>query len=153
MKQYRPWYWAITERGQGPDYYFDATFAPQNAAQLAVLVQRYLPTGFVRNEAHTSAIQYLNDDAYNKLQALKQREDVRIWFSATIEVYGSRLSIYHQLGGGQDYGETSLLRDLAQSPELTLLQWRVGYGGDGYAHGDAAGGNDDTSLLAYLKPI
>ena len=142
MKQDRPWYWAITERGQGPDYYFDATFAPQNAAQLAVLVQRYLPTGFVRNEAHTSAIQYL-----------KQSEDVLILFSATIDVYVSRLSIYHQLGGGQDYGETSLLRDLAQSPELTLLQWRVGYGGDGYAHGDAAGGNGDTSLLAYLKPI
>ncbi len=151
MPTKHPWYWAITECQQGPDYDFRATFAPQDALQLTTLVQRYLPKGFVRHEANTAEIQYLDIDTHNKLQAQQRDADVRIWFSATIAVLGSELSIYYELGGAQDYGETSLVKALAQATELTLCQWRVCYGGDGYAGGEAAQGNDATSLLAYLN--
>ncbi|NEQ43800.1 MAG: hypothetical protein F6K00_09680 [Leptolyngbya sp. SIOISBB] len=153
MQANHPWYWRITECQQGPDYYFLATFAPQDSPQLAALVQRYLPQRFVRNEANTAAIQYLDDSTYRKLQALQQGEDVRIWFSATIEVLGPELSICHRLGGGQDYAEASLIRALAQAPELTLCQWRVSYGGDGYAGGNVAQGDSPDSLLAYLNGL
>jgi hypothetical protein len=47
--------------------------------------------------------------------------------------------------------ETSLLATLAAAPELTLVDWSVAYGGDGYSSGQLASGTSAPELLAYLR--
>ena len=145
-----PWFWAITDQRQGPDFAFWATFAPNDAAQLATFIERYRPSQFIRHSANPDTIQYWDAHAYGKLQAQQRGEDAPIWVAATLDVRGHELSIYHHMGG-QDYHDTPLINALAHAPELTLHQWRVSYGGDGYGGGDAAQGTEAQSLVAYLK--
>jgi hypothetical protein len=98
----------------------------------------------------TRYAQYVDRHTYEKLQAQARGEDTPVWVAATIEVCDHTLSITNLLGGDDD-GETALLIEIAQAANLTMQQWRVSYGGDGYAGGDVAQGNDPHSLLAYLN--
>jgi len=151
-----PWYWKIQALGQGPDYYFDATFAPEAAARLATLVHQQLPPGFVHHPGQRRRCpcayyaQYLDAHTDSTLQAIHRGEDVRVWGNAKIEVCDHELFIAHSLSGW-DYGDTSLIYAIARSPELILQRWRVHYGGDGYTGGEVAHGDSDASLRAYLN--
>ena len=151
-----PWHWQIRALGQGPDYYFWATFRPDEADPLAALVAQHRPPDFLHHLAarpphHTIRYaQYVDRRTYEKLQAQAKGEDIRVWLAATIEVCDHSLCVSNLLGGG-DYGETPLLIKLAQTSELILQHWRVSYGGDGYTGGDVAHGDDADSLLTYLS--
>ena len=46
MGTFQDWFWEIKECGQGPHYYFSATFAPSDAERLAALVRQYPLSGF-----------------------------------------------------------------------------------------------------------
>jgi hypothetical protein len=151
-----PWYWQIQALGQGPDYYFWATFLPHEADPLAAFVARHHPPNFCHHRTAraphrmTCYAQYVDRHTYEKLQAQARGEDIPVWVAATIEVCDHTLSITNLLGGDDD-GETALLIEIAQAANLTMQQWRVSYGGDGYAGGDVAQGNESHSLLAYLN--
>jgi len=145
-----PWFWAITDQQQGPDFAFCATVAPTEAAPLAALVEQHVSPHFLRHTASADHIEYWDAAAHAKFCAQQQGADSPIWFGATIDLRGPTLRIHHYLGG-QDYQDTPLIAALAQAPHLTLRHWRVSYGGDGYAGGDVAQGTDGQSLAAYLQ--
>ncbi len=46
MSKFHNWFWEIKECGQGPHYYFSATFAPSDAERLAALVRQHPLSGF-----------------------------------------------------------------------------------------------------------
>lgn len=120
-------------------------------------VDERLPDTFCANNfallgPHTGAVcrQYLDLDTAGKWQARQRGADVRIWFSAMIEICEPTLWITHTLGG-QDFGDTPLVMALAHTTELRLEHWEIGYGGDGYTCGVVAQGFDNPSLAAYLS--
>ncbi|MEO0457619.1 MAG: hypothetical protein AAF152_13715 [Cyanobacteria bacterium P01_A01_bin.114] len=158
----REWFWKIEQLRQGPDYYFCATFEPTDAVNLAAIVRQNLPASFVHNETFVDAHDqqkhviydaYLDKRAYDKLVAMeKGGEPQNIWFLGSIKVRDHELFVSHMLAG-VEYGETDLIVAIAQSPNLTLRKWRVSYGGDGYASGEAASGASTTELLEYLGGV
>jgi len=72
-----------------------------------------------------------------------------------IECCGNDLTIERGYGGypggPADQAETDLLVALARAATLTLVQWQVVAGGDGFASEGVAQGTDSAALLAYLK--
>ncbi|MEM9906310.1 MAG: hypothetical protein AAF921_14930 [Cyanobacteria bacterium P01_D01_bin.44] len=158
----REWFWEIKALRQGPDYYFCATFGLTDAAKLAAMVCQQLPAGFVRNtrfietdrqQTYEIYDHYLDENTYGKWVEMENGgEPCNIWLSGSIEVCGYELFISNTLAGG-GYGETDLIVAIAQASDLTLRQWRVSYGGDGYAGGEAAHGDSAAGLLEYLGVV
>ncbi len=158
MIKARDWFWKIKEIGQGPDYIFIATFDPSDAERLAKTVCQHLPPGFVRNENFINLHKrgscliyesYLDQHTHDRLTAMPdsaKREN--IWYNGEIEVRDNQLIIENILAGGM-YGETELIIAIAQSPDLTMQEWKVAY--SGYAWGKVAGGTSAASLLDYLE--
>jgi hypothetical protein len=161
----RDWFWQLATAGQGPDWFFGATFAPADATSLALRVHHQRLPGFVYQRIadgpcriHTQPHAYdLYADAHNAAALANNiagQEASNIWVYHVIEVCGPQLAIERGYGGYPDsHGatETNLLRALAQAPELTLVSWEVGYGGQGYPAGQIAAGATAAELLAYLE--
>ena len=154
----RNWFWKIEEIRQGPDYIFIATFAEQDAENLARLVQQHLPPDFIeedtqfikpewRGDCHYYHL-YFDRHTYQRSQMMRENNtQENIWFYAEIEVADHELKLSNILAG-INYGETPLLAALANSSELTLTNWKVVYAG--YSVGDVASGSSASSLLEYL---
>lgn len=154
----RDWFWKIEEIRQGPDYIFIATFAEEDAENLARLVQQHLPPNFVednqsikpewRGNSHHYHL-YLDRHTYQRLQTMRENNtQENIWYYAEIEVCDHELKLSNILAAG-NYGETPLLAALASSSELTLKNWKVVYAG--YTVGDVASGSSASSLREYLQ--
>ncbi len=160
------WFWQLQADKLGPDWFFFAQFAPADAAALSAAVRRHAPPSFVYSQlrddicrSHRQPHSYeLYSDPHSapQLQAnLAGTTPSNIWIYHLIECCGSDLTIERGYGGypggAADQEETDLLIALARAPELTLLQWQVVAGGDGFASESVAQGTDGATLLAYLK--
>ena len=153
------WFWQIKETGGGPDYFFSATFIPSDGARLADIVKCYLPVFYVYDadnifsgNAHFEGCgtyeRYCDQHTYERVRQLKvSNTQENIYHYAEIQVCDHQLYISHVLSGGT-YDDTALVTALAQSPDLTLKEWTIGY--SGYATGIVAHGVDSQSLLSYL---
>ncbi|MDA0268138.1 MAG: hypothetical protein O2890_07355 [Cyanobacteria bacterium] len=53
--------------------------------------------------------------------------------------------------GNDPLGEDAFIHPALLSPALTLIQWRVMAGGEGYATQDFGQGNDVNSFLQYCR--
>ena len=160
MNKQRSWFWQIKEMGNGPDYFFCATFDKSDAERLAVLVRHHLPSIYVHDaervfsgNAHFSDCvvceHYCDQHTYNRaLQMKKIGIQQNIYYFADIQVCDHQLAIYHGLSGGM-YDDTTLVIALAQSPDLTLNEWKLGY--NGYSLCEVARGTNALSLFAYLQ--
>ena len=160
MSKQRSWFWQIEEIGNGPNYFFYATFDKSDAERLPILVRQHLPSiyvyteeGFFPGNAHFSDCvvyeRYCDQHTYDRaLQMKKSGIQESIYYYAEIQVCDHQLFIDHVLSGGI-YDDTALVIALAQSPDLTLNEWKVGY--NGYSWGEVARGASSLSLLAYLQ--
>jgi hypothetical protein len=161
----RDWFWQLAAASQGPDWLFAAAFAPDDATRLAELARRHELPGFAYQRiadrpcrVHPQPHAYdLYVDAGNAAALTKNiagSESRNIWVYHTIEVCGPQITIERGYGGYPDaHGatETGLIGTLAQAPELTLVRWEVGYGGQGYPSGQVASGATAAELLGYLR--
>jgi hypothetical protein len=161
----RDWFWQIQASGQGPDWFLVASFAADDAGRLAALVAQQPLPGFARYQARAGARQghrsdhdiYIDQVNYAVLAAnLEGGRPQNIWVYHMIEVCGADLTLERGYGGYPDaHGttETDLIRTLARQAELTLGEWSVGYGGQGYPSGQVAAGSGAARLLAYLEDV
>jgi hypothetical protein len=154
MSKYRDWFWQISEKGGGPDYFFMATFDPSDVRRLSNKVRQYLSPEYVRDEnfgrpnryQHYSLYEcYLDKNAYQNM-LLK----CNCWIYTQIEVVDHKLYIENGYGVGRD-NDTNFIIALATSPDLTLCNWQVSAGGQGYNYVEIAYGSNTNDLLNYLK--
>ena len=160
----REWFWQLQAAGQGPDWYFVAGFAPAGAERLAAHVRGYRLPDFdhyrvvdglcTRHQHHATSDLYADRASYPRLVAnLAGGRPQNIWIYHAIEVCGPSLTIERGYGGYPGLhgaAETGLIVALASLPEITLVDWQVSYGGEGYAPGQAMAGASGAELLAYL---
>ncbi len=148
----------------GPDLRFTATFAPANAASLALAVRQFDFQHFSRYsvtaqdcQQHARQCSYdLYIDTRNYLSIvgnIEGTQPVNVWIHHTIAVCQEALSIERGYGGyGDPYlaEERRLLRWLVQIRQLAPQSWQMQSGGDGYAYSVLAAGTSGAELLAYL---
>lgn len=172
VSKFQDWFWEIQECGQGPHYYFSATFAPSDAKRLAALVRQHPLSGFERchfvgklinapcGDCNTpgSYDLYVDQSNYAEVMSGIQRDEPIVTVAhcvwQIIGVCDRNFGIesgYGGITGTENQTDTSLLVALAQSPELTLVDWRVVSGGDGYASVFFRTGTSAAELLAYLQ--
>ncbi|MBE9001703.1 hypothetical protein IQ274_26715 [Nostoc sp. LEGE 12447] len=172
MGIFQDWFWEINECGQGPHYYFNATFAPSDAKRLAALVRQHPLLGFEHcnfvgklinapcGDANTpgSYDLYVDQSNYAEVMSGIQRDEpivtVAHYVWQIIGVCDRKFGIecgYGGITGTHNQADTSLIMTLAQSPELTLVDWRVVSGGDGYSSVFFRTGKSAAELLAYLQ--
>lgn len=173
MSTIKNWFWEIQECRQGPHYYFNATFALSDAECLVALVRQHSLSGFVHCQfvgnlinAPCGRCNYqgaydLYIDQYNYSENFISRlESGKYTITCLhsqwniIGVCGNELAIEYGSGGITDtHNETgtSLIVAIAQSPEVTLVDWQVNSGGEGYQPVGFGIGKSATELLAYLQ--
>lgn len=160
MRKQRDWYWQIRKTGGGPNYYFAATFAPDDAQSLSTLVSQHLPSDFVLNKEFFDPDTYQHDLLYENyldtrtyekmLDAKKTDEPASTWIYSQIDVIDHKL--YIEITFGVDwYDQTNFIIALVTSPDLTLCNWQVAGGGDGYNWVEVAQGSSTDELLDYLQ--
>lgn len=159
----RNWFWEIEKNQSGPDYLFLADFHPTQSQRLAELVRQHPLPGFKYYRAidrpcwlhdHNATYDlYIEEDRYQQILAqIEGRKVGNIWIYALIAVCGSDLKIERGYGGGSlsGDGETDLIVELLQIPDLTIVKWAIMYGGNGYEYKDMATGTSAVELLDYL---
>jgi hypothetical protein len=122
MSAFRDWFWEIKETGQGPNYYFSATFAASDAECLTSLVRQYPLAGFRHchfvgnligapcgsHDYHGAYDLYVDDSNHAKLASSLKGEKPSItvahWTWHIIGVCG------HELGIDCAYGECHSLQ-------------------------------------------
>ncbi|MGI8504602.1 MAG: hypothetical protein ACR2LR_26255 [Hassallia sp.] len=173
MSKFQNWFWEIQECGQGPHYYFNATFALSDAECLVALVRQHSLSGFVHCQfvgnlinapcghgnyqgAYDLYIDQYNysEDFISLLESGKHRITCLHSQWNIIGVCGNELGIECGYGGvTSTHNEigTSLIVAIAQSSEVTLVDWQVNSGGEGYEPVAFGIGKSATELLAHLQ--
>jgi hypothetical protein len=156
------WFSELLASGKGPDWVFDAAFAPASSASLAAAVREHMPDGFARYQAtqrpcpiHLKLCDYEMYIDTSHFQAivdqLEGRQQHNIYLYHTIQVCQGECQLMR--GYGVDHegdAETRLIRALAQAPALAMTSWSIVYGGVTYPYEVLISGTSATSLLAYL---
>lgn len=172
MSTIRDWFWAIEATGQGPYYYFTATFAESDAERLAARIKQHPLPGFGHCHFVGSLIGapcgtpsyhgpydlYIDQSNHATLAEGLASTPPRLAVAHAIwhllGVCGSEFGIECAYGGldQQDtQAENALIAMLAQSADLTLVHWQIFSGGDGYAACFVQSGRSAAELLAYLQ--
>lgn len=153
-RDYKDWFWQISEKGGGPDYFFTATFDLDDAQCLSTKVLQYLPSEFVRNQNFHYPNRYQNYLLYESYLDKYAYENMLIngysWIYTQIEVVDHKLYIENGYGVGRK-NDTNFIIALATSPDLTLCDWLVCGGGQGYNWVEVAHGLNTNDLLNYLQ--
>lgn len=160
MPKFRDWFWQLEESGKGPDHFFSAAFDPNEAEVLANLVRQYLPSGFVSNndfvEDHWRTDcqcykSYRDQHTHDGLVAMRANgQQNNIYISSSIDICDHKLSI-ENMYARHEPDETEFLIAVVQSAGLTLQEWIVFAGGDGYNSVEVARGLNALSFLEYLQ--
>ncbi|MEC4813783.1 MAG: hypothetical protein SAK29_11015 [Scytonema sp. PMC 1069.18] len=172
MSPFQNWFWEIERCCQGPDYYFNASFAPSDAERLAAVIQQhplpdFLHYHFVGNLTNSpcgnshepeSYDLYVDRSNYAEVISGLKRDKPQITYAHCmwniICVCGCQLGIERGYGGiigTHNQDETSLIVAIAQSKEVTFFHWSVVSGGDGYGPVYFRTGTSATELLTYLQ--
>ncbi|MEC4884808.1 MAG: hypothetical protein SAL70_26325 [Scytonema sp. PMC 1070.18] len=172
MSPFQNWFWEIERCRQGPDYYFNASFAPSDAERLADVIRQhplpdFLHYRFVGNltnapcgksNEHGSYDLYIDRNNYAEVISGLISDQPRIQCAHCIWdiicVCGCFVAIecgYGGVLGTHNQAETSLIVALAQSKQVTLQYWGVVSGGDGYGPVYFRTGTSATELLTYLQ--
>ncbi len=150
---YRDWFWQISEKGGGPDYFFAANFDPDDAQRLSNKVREYLPSEFIRNQDFYYPDRYQDYSLYESYLDKYAYENMltngHSWIYTQIEVVDHKLYIENGFGVGRDH-DTNFVIALATSPDLTLCNWQVSGGGQGYNYVEVAHGSNTNDLINYL---
>ncbi|MEI7771612.1 MAG: hypothetical protein WCI67_16590 [Chloroflexales bacterium] len=144
MADHKPWCWEVGQ--SGPDWFFIACVAPGSERALAQIAVDAPLKGFTycaRADEHCRQHQRVcsyhtfidarNATAY--INNIEGRAKRNIWIYNTVEVHGDTIKIECGYGGrGDDYHrvETTWLLAVFATPGVTLRDWKVVAGGEGY---------------------
>ena len=153
MTTCRAWFWHLEESGKGPNHYFTATFNASEVERLANVVGQYLPTGFVPNEnvVQEGCRSYLDQHTHDALVAMRDSgQQNNIYINSSIDVCDNKLSI-ENVYARHEVAETEFLIAVVQAAGLTLQEWVVFAGGEGYDSVEVARGKNVFSFLDYVQ--
>lgn len=129
----RPWFWEIKQRGSGPHYFLVLDFTTHGAtlgSAITPLLADYQPfDGLEGTFIHNGG----GELVYTR-----------------VEVQDFQLVITRGWGN-DELEEDAFIQPVLLSPALTLMQWRVMAGGEGYATQDFHRGNDVSSFFQYCR--
>jgi hypothetical protein len=158
------WYRALLACGKGPDWVFNAAFAPGGSTALAAMLREQPPAGFGLYRAtqrpcsiHGGSCDYdLYVDMSNYQACVGQlegRDASNIYLYHSIQVCHDEYQLVRGYGGYPDQhglAETRSIRAIAQTPELILTKWSIVYGGMTYPYETLISGTTSAELLDYL---
>ena len=158
------WFRELLAGGKGPDWVFNAAFAPGSSSILTALVRHHAPIGFTGYQAAQRPcpihgklcdyVLYVDTPHYQAcIDQLEGRYAENIYIYHTIQVCHNEYQLMHGYGGDPDqHGstETQAIRALANTPGLMMTEWSIVYGGVTYPYEILVGGTTSAALLAYL---
>ena len=158
------WFSQLLAGGKGPDWVFNAAFAPDSSKLLAEAVRRHVPPGFTYYRATQRACpihlqscdynMYIDTPHYQAIvDQLEGRQERNIYIYHSIQVCQHEYQIVHGYGGDADqHGEpeTRMIRALAHTPGLAMTGWSILYGGVTYPYDTLISRATSAALLAYL---
>ena len=153
MSTCRAWFWCLEESGKGPNHFFTATFKASEVERLANVVRQYLPSGFVLNEnvVREGCRSYLDQHTHDALVAMRDSgQQNNIYINSSIDVCDNKLSI-ENVYARHEVAETEFLIAVVQAAGLTLQDWLVFAGGDGYDLVEVARGANAFLFLDYVQ--
>ncbi len=164
MADYKVWCWEAAQHGAGPDWLFIAHVISASEPALAALalnttLHEYV--AFNEEVAHCSAHQQpcrqrtFVDESSSSVYAenLQGTHKQNIWVYNIVQIHRDTLEVLCGYGGrGEAYNqiETTFLLNALATPGLTLYDWCVIVGGEGYEYKMLREGTDVASLRAYL---
>ncbi len=158
------WFRELLAGGKGPDWMFNAAFAPGSSGALAEAARDHAPIGFTYYRAtqrpcpmHLRSCDYdlyVDTPRYQAcIDQLEGRQDHNIYVYHTIQVCQHEYQLVRGYGGGPDQhgsAETGSIRALAQTPNIVMTAWSIIYGGVTYPYHTLISGATSTALLSYL---
>jgi hypothetical protein len=160
------WFRELLAGGKGPDWVFNASFAPGTSSYLTETLHDHAPIGFTYYRAtqrpcpihfHLKSCDYdlyVDTPHYQAcIDQLEGRQERNLYVYHTIQVCQHEYQLVRGYGGDPDqHGstETRSIRALAQTPSLVITRWNIIYGGGTYSYETLIGGATSTALLAYL---
>src|SRR5215212_5964826 len=138
------WFHELLAGGKGPDWIFNAAFAP-GSDSLAEVVREHAPSGFTYYRATQRPCPihfdlkscdydlYVDTDHYQAcIDQLEAGSNENIYIYHTIQVCGHDYQLVRGYGGDPDQhgsAETQSIRALIHAPELVMIAWSIVYGG------------------------
>lgn len=156
----RPWTWAISEAGAGPDHAAWLSFEESVPDALDEAVRSSDLRGFVAHR-HTApdgrptltCIDRFHSAAFRR--NLRGRGVTNIWTYRSVQVTGGELLIENGYGGGSGEDvvvQTELIvRLVTEDLPLRLVRWVIGASDTGIRTKSLREGETPDSLLAYLR--
>jgi hypothetical protein len=161
------WFRELESAGKGPDWVFNATFAPGSRHALAATLLGHAPVGFTAYHASQRPcsihgtlcdyVEYIDTAHYQAcVDQLEGRNTNNIYIFHTIQVCQNEFQLVRGYGGDpaqHGHAETQMIRAIAQAPELAMIGWSIVYGGVTYPYETLVSGATPAALLAYLNSI
>jgi hypothetical protein len=158
------WFRELVAGGKGPDWMFNAAFAPGSSSGLAATVRAHAPIGFTYYQAtqrpcslHFKVCDYdlyVDTPHYQAcVDQLEGRYSGNVYVYHTIQICGHEVQLVRGYGGGPDQhgdAETQVIRAIAQAPDVIITEWSIVYGGMTYPYERLIGGATAAGLLEYL---
>ena len=160
------WFRELLAGGKGPDWVFNAAFAPGSRSALAQVVREHAPIGFTDYRAtqrpcpihwNSKACDYdlyVDTPHYHAcVDQLEGRQEHNVYVYHSIQVCQHEYQLVRGYGGDPNQhgsAETRAIRALAETPNLAMTAWSISYGGGMYAYDTLISGATSSALLAYL---
>ncbi|MEO7908350.1 MAG: hypothetical protein ABIV47_01745 [Roseiflexaceae bacterium] len=160
------WFRELLAGGKGPDWMFNATFAP-GSSSAADVVREHAPLGFSYYRAtqrpcpihwNSKACDYdlyVDTPHYQAcIDQLEGRGERNLYIYHTIQACQHDYQLVRGYGGDSSQhgdAETQAIRALAQAPHLVMTGWNIVYGGGTYSYETLISGATSTTLLTYLE--
>ena len=169
IAEQRPWFGQLYYLGRGPDWFCDLHFAPSDSQVLEVVTRHFNLHGYrhygplsgacplhSRNDCAFDI--YIDSHSYDKIVAnIERRAATNVHIYNTLTLCGSDLQIERGYGGRFHdacyIAETQLVRTLARHPNLSLEEWTIWAGGQGYERQVMGEGESATDLIRYLDEV
>jgi hypothetical protein len=159
------WFRELLAGGKGPDWIFNATFAP-GSSSLAEVVRFDAPIGFTYYRAKQRPCPihfdlklcdydlYVDTAHYQAcIDQLEGRQSQNIYIYHSIQVCGHDYQLARGYGGDPEQhgsAETRSIRALAHTPNMIMTAWSIVYGGVTYPYETLVSGATSAGLLDYL---
>jgi hypothetical protein len=160
------WFRELLAGGKGPDWMFNAAFAPGSSSALAATVRKHAPGGFSYYRAMQRPCPihvdlkacdydlYVDPPHYHAcIDQLEGRSGTNVYIYHTIQVCGHDYQLVRGYGGDPNQhgsAETQSLRALANTPNVLMTAWNIVYGGVTYPYETLISGATSAALLVYL---
>ena len=160
------WFRELLAGGKGPDWVFNAAFAPGSSSALAAAVRDHAPIGFTYYRATQRPCPihfdlkacdydlYVDTPHYQAcVDQLEGRQGNNVYIYHSIQVCRHNYQLVRGYGGTPDQhgsAETRAIRTLANTPQIVMTEWSIVFGGGTYSYDILCSGATSAALVAYL---